>query len=177
MLLQVVAFLMGVYFVIAAMIEFWGIDNANATKFVAGNARFSVAGGIVKLLLGGIMVAMGTLEMVGILSRTLTDDYANSRFLSYVPSGGTFDEQRLAAMAGILGIMQIVGFVAMLKGWLTINRVTQGQAQAGYGMAAGWLIGGIIAWNFKWFSDVANCTFGFNVIGLFVPFGMQNACH
>jgi intracellular multiplication protein IcmC len=94
-----------------------------------------------------------------------------------VPSGGTFDEQRLAAMAGILGIMQIVGFVAMLKGWLTINSRTQGQSQAGYGLAAGWLIGGIIAWNFKWFSDVANCTFGFNVIGMFVPFGMQNACH
>lgn len=177
MLLQSVTALMGLYFIASALMEFWGVDNPNASKFVSGGDRFSVGGGIVQLLIGGILTAMSTLQLVGILSRTLTDDYANSRFLSYTPAGGSFDEQRIAALATILGIMQIVGFTAMVKGWMVINGVAHGKEKGGYGSAFVWLIGGVVAWNFKWFTDVLNCTFGFNVIGMFVPYGMQNACH
>jgi hypothetical protein len=176
MMLQGVCALMGLYFVAAAWIEFWGVANHNATKYVAGHARFSVGGGIVKLLIGAFLTAMATLQLVGILSRTLTDTYANSRFLSYAPAGGTFDEQRLAAMAALLGIMQIVGFVAMIKGWVTFTRIADGRSQAGVGTASAWLIGGVLAWNFKWFTDVLNCTIGFNIIGMFAPFGVANTC-
>jgi hypothetical protein len=176
MLMQTFAGLMGLYFVASALIEFWGIDNPNASKYVSGKNNFSAMGGIVKLMLGGVMASMSTLQLVGIMSRTMTDEYANSRFLSYAPNGSSFDEQKLAALAAILGIMQIVGFAAMFKGWLTVKRSFEGQSQNSLGMAFTWLIGGIIAWNFKYFSDVANCSFGFNVIGIFVPYGTQNAC-
>ena len=176
MLLQTVALLIGLYMVAGALSEMWGVSNDNALKYVPGNSRFSVGSAIVKLLLGGILCAMGTLEMVGILSRTLTEDVATSRFLSYAPVNNSFNEQKMAAMATLLGIMQVVGFIAMIKGWLTINRHASGQSQAGIGTATAWLIGGVIAWNFKWFTDVLNCTLGYNVIGMFVPFATTNAC-
>lgn len=176
LLLQSIAGLMGLYLVAGALAEMWGVTHDNALKYMPGKTRFSAGSAIVQLLIGGVLCAMATLELVGVLSRTLTSDFATSRYLSYTPTGGTFDEQRLAAMQALLGIMQIVGFIAMVKGWMTINRHANGQAQAGIGTAVTWLIGGVLAWNFKWFTDVLNCTMGYNIIGMFVPFGTTNAC-
>ncbi|MDB6009973.1 MAG: putative type secretion system protein IcmC/DotIE [Gammaproteobacteria bacterium] len=175
-LLQFVSALMGLYFVAGSLVEFWGVGNGNAAKYLSAHARFSVTGGVVKLLVGALLAAMSTLQLVGILSRTLTDTYANSRFLSYSPTGNTLEAQSQAAMAALLGIMEIVGFVAMIKGWLTFVHIADGRAQAGYGTATAWLIGGVLAWNFKWLTDVLNCTFGYNVIGMFVSFGAANTC-
>lgn len=176
MLLQAITALMGLWLVIGALAEMWGVTNDNALKYVIGKNKFSAGSAAVQLLIGALLCAMSNLELVGIMSRTVTDDYVSARFLSYTPANGSFEEQRLAAMATLLGVMQIVGFVAMIKGWLTINDHANGQAKAGMGTAAAWLTGGIVAWNFKWFVDVLNCTLGFNVIGMFAPFGMPNAC-
>lgn len=176
MMLQGICSLMGLWLVAGALIEMWGVTHDNALKYVPSNKRFSIGSAVVQLFIGGVLAAMGTLQLVGVMSRTLTEDYANARFLSYTPTGGTFEEQRLAAMAALLGIMQIVGFVAMVKGWLTVNATANGQARASLGTASAWLIGGVIAWNFKWFTDVLNCTLGFNIIGMFVPFGVASSC-
>lgn len=176
MMLQAVAMLMGVYLTISSMIEFYGVSNPNSLKYISGGDRFSVGGGLMQMFTGACLIAMSTLEMVGILSRSLTDDYANSRFLSYTAHNATFDEQRLAALATILGIMQIVGFISMTKGWTTLNAIAHQKTQASKGQAFGWMIGGIAAWNFKWVTDVLNCTFGYNVIGIFTPYGVANAC-
>lgn len=176
MMLQGICSLMGLWLVAGALIEMWGVTHDNALKYVPSNKRFSVGSAVVQLIIGALLAAMGTLQLVGVMSRTLTEDYANARFLSYTPSGSTFDEQRLAAMAALLGIMQIVGFIAMVKGWLTVNATANGQARASLGVASAWLIGGVIAWNFKWFTDVLNCTLGFNIIGMFVPFGVASSC-
>jgi hypothetical protein len=176
MMLQAFASVIGLYLVSGALVDLWGASNENAIKYIASSKRFTVGGAMVQLVIGGLMAAMGTLQLVGVLTRTFTDDYVNSRFMSYSP-GSTFDEQRLAAMAALLGIMQIVGFVAMVKGWLTINRHYNGQSQVGLGVGAAWLIGGVAAWNFKWVSDVLNCSVGFNIIGMFsASFGMANSC-
>lgn len=176
MMLQVIAGAIGVYLVAGALIEFYGVSNPNTLKYISGGDRFSVGGGITQLCIGAILLSMGTLEMVGIMSRTLTDDYANSRFLSYTAQNATFEEQRLAALSTLLGIMQIVGFVAMVKGWMTFNDAAHQKAQTSKGMAFGWMIGGILAWNFKWLTDVINCTAGYNIIGMFTPYGVANAC-
>lgn len=173
MMLQGIAALMGLYLVATSLIEIWGVTHDNAMKYVAGRQRFSVGSALISMFVGSILLAMGTLELVGILSRTLTGDYANSRVtadvLSYTSSGGLAEKAQVATLA-LLGIMQVVGFIAMVKGWLTINRYYNQQGQAGLGHAFGWIIGGVLAWNFKWFSDLLNNTIGFNLIGLFTPF-------
>jgi intracellular multiplication protein IcmC len=109
--------------------------------------------------------------LVGILSRTLTTDYANSRMLSYSADGATtFKERAQLATLALLGIMQVVGLTSMVKGWLSINNYYNQQVQSSLGTSFTWLIGGVLAWNFKWVSDVINNTIGFNIIGLFTPF-------
>ena len=169
MMCQGIAALIGLYLTSAALVEIWGVTHDNALKYVAGRQRFSVGSACVQLLIGSILLAIGTLEWMGIMSRTLTGDYANSRMLSYSASGTTLQEQAQLATLALPGIMQIVGFIAMVKGWLTVNGYFNNQSQAGLGTAFGWIIGGILAWNFKWFSDVLNNTIGFNLVGLFTP--------
>ena len=175
MMLQGIAALVGLYLVCGSLIELWGVTHDNAMKYVAGRQRFSVGSALVSLLIGSMLRTLGTLELTGILSRTLTGDYASARItasaLSYDPGDSASLEERaqLAALA-LLGIMQVVGFIAMVKGWLTINKYYNHQGQAGWGHAAGWLIGGVLAWNFKWFADVLNNTIGFDVISIFTPF-------
>lgn len=173
MMLQGIAALMGLYLVSSSLIEIWGVTHDNAMKYVAGRQRFSVGSALVTMFVGSILLAMGTLELVGILSRTLTGDYADSRVtadsLAYSGGGGLAEKAQIASLA-LLGIMQVVGFIAMVKGWLTVNRYYNQQGQAGFGQAFGWIIGGVLAWNFKWFSDVLNNTIGFNLIGMFTPF-------
>jgi hypothetical protein len=176
MMLQGIASLIGLYFVAGALAELWGVTHDNALKYLPSKNRFSAGSAVMQLVIGGFLCSMGTLQLVGIMSRTLTDTYVSSRFTSYIPADSSFGEQKLAAMAALLGIMQIVGFVAMIKGWLTLNQHANGQAQAGVGTALGWLIGGVICWNFKWFTDVLNCSLGFNIVGMFVPFGVANTC-
>jgi len=173
MMLQGIAALMGLYLVAISLIEIWGVTHDQALKYVAGRQRFSVGSALISMFIGSILLAMGTLELVGILSRTITGGYANSRVtadaLSYTSGGGLAEKGQIATLA-LLGIMQAVGFIAMVKGWLTINRYYNQQGQAGLGHAFGWIIGGVLAWNFKWFSDLLNNTIGFNLIGLFTPF-------
>jgi len=169
MMLQSIGALMGLYLIASALVEIWGVTHDNALKYVAGRQRFSYGSAFVQLFVGTILVTMGTLEWMGIMSRTLTGNYANSRMLSYSQSGTTLQAQAQLATLALLGIMQIVGFIAMVKGWLTINAYYNGQSQTGWGTASGFIIGGILAWNFKWFSDVLNNTIGFNLVGLFTP--------
>ena len=170
-MLQIIAGVAGLYLTAAALVEMWGVSHDGAMKYVSGKNRFSWGSALIQMVIGSLLIAMSTMEIVGILSRTLTENYANSKMLSY--SGGTassFAEKAKMATMALLGIMQVVGFIAMFKGWLTVNRYYNGQSQAGLGQAAGWLIGGIVAWNFKWFADMLNNTLGFNIIGLFTPF-------
>jgi hypothetical protein len=175
MLLQGIAALTGLYLVASSLIEIWGVTHDNAMKYVAGRQKYSVGSALVTMFIGSILLAMGTLEMVGIMSRTLTGNYVDSRItansLSYTQAGtnGLAEKAQIATLV-LLGIMQLVGFIAMIKGWLTINQYYNQQGQAGLGQAFGWIIGGVLAWNFKWFSDVINNTIGFNLIGLFTPF-------
>ncbi|MGB9620778.1 MAG: type IV secretion protein DotIE, partial [Armatimonadota bacterium] len=79
MMLQGIAALIGLYLVATSLIEIWGVTHDNAIKYVAGRQRFSVGSALTSMFVGSILLAMGTLELVGILSRTLTGDYANSR--------------------------------------------------------------------------------------------------
>lgn len=169
MMLQGIAVVMGAYLTAGALVEIWGVTHDNALKYVAGKQKFSIGSALVQLFIGAVLLSVGTLEWMGIMSRTLTGDYANSRMLSYSSSGTTLQEQAQLATLALLGIMQVVGFIAMIKGWMTVNGYYNQQTQAGLGTATGWIVGGVLAWNFKWFSDVLNNTIGFNLVGLFTP--------
>lgn len=171
MVLQGVCTLIGLYFVASALIELWGVTHDNALKYIPGRERFSIGSALITLSIGSILLSLGTLELVGILSRTITGDYANSRMAALSYSGGSsVSEKTELAAAALLGVMEVVGFVAMIRGWILVNRYYNNHYNSGIGIAIGYIIGGVLAWNFKWFADIVNNTLGFNVIKLFSPF-------
>lgn len=171
MLMQGVAALVGLYLVGSALVELWGVSHDNALKYVAGRQRFSTGSALISLLIGALLSALSTLNLMGILSRTLSDDYAAERIMpdAMAYGGSSLADKGAVATIALLSIMQVVGFVAMFKALMTVNRYYNNE-QAHLGSAAGWALGGILCWNFKWFSDVVNNTLGFSIISMFTPF-------
>lgn len=171
MMLQGIVAVIGLYFVGSALVELWGVSHDNALKYVAGRQRFSTGSALVTLLLGAFMSALSTLNLMGIFSRTITDNYAAERIMpdAMAYGGGSLADKGAVATIALLSIMQIVGFVSMTKALMTINRYYNNE-QAHLGSAAGWGLGGVLCWNFKWFSDVVNNTLGFSIISMFTPF-------
>lgn len=172
MLLQGVAALVGLYLVGSALVELWGVSHDNAMKYIAGRQRFSTGSALISLLVGAFLSALSTLNLMGIMSRTVSDDYSAARIMpdamTYSAGSSLSDKGAIAAIA-LLSIMQVVGFIAMFKALMTVNRYYNNE-QAHLGTATGWALGGVLCWNFKWFSDVVNNTLGFNVIAMFTPF-------
>lgn len=175
MMMQGIVAVMGLYLVGSALVELWGVSHDNALKYVAGRQRFSTGSALISLMVGALMSAMSTLNLMGILSRTLSDDYAAERIDQIMPAGMAYSaasslaDKGAVATVALLSIMQVVGFVAMVKALMTVNRHYNNE-QADLGSASGWALGGILCWNFKWFSDVVNNTLGFDVISMFTPF-------
>ena len=173
MLLQGIAAIIGLYLVSGALVELWGVSHDNALKYVAGRQRFSVGSALVSLLVGAFLVALSTLELIGILSRTFSGtSYVASRIMPNdmaYSGGGSLADKGAVATIVLLSIMQVVGFIALVKSLMTVNRYYNNQ-QADLGSATGWAIGGILCWNFKWFADVVNNTLGFDIVSMFTPF-------
>lgn len=167
MLLQGIFAVIGLYLGAGALMEMYGSADGNAHKFVAGKDTYSFGSALAQLVVAAFFLGLADMQLVGILSRTLTTDYANSRMVSYSASGSTLAEQSQLAVLALLGIMQVVGFVSMAKGLITVNHHFNGRRHEGLGTATAWILGGLLAWNFKWFSDVLNNTLGFDFFNLF----------
>lgn len=154
----------------SAFVELWGLSHDNTVKYLPGAQRYSYGSALVTMLISGLMLATSTLQMVGMLSRTLTGDYAAERImpsaLSY--SGGGLSEKAQVATLVLLSIMQAVGFYAISKGYFILNgRFNDTQPRQSVGAGLVFITGGVFCWNFKWFADVLNNQIGFNIIGLF----------
>ncbi|ABS45747.1 MULTISPECIES: hypothetical protein [Yersinia pseudotuberculosis complex] len=167
MLLQGICGIIGMWLFVTGLTDVVGVSNPNMDKYIASRSKYSVSGAIVKMVIGSFFVGMATLQLVGILSRSLTGDYANSRMLSYSSAGTTLEQQAQLATLGLLSVVQAVGFVALMKGLFTLVGRFNGENNANLGTASTVIIGGVLAWNFKWFADVINNQFGYNIIGLF----------
>lgn len=171
MLMQAICLSLGVIIVAAGLIDLYLLTNDNSSKMFSSSSRSSTTGATTKIVVGGFLLALGTLQLVGILSRTITGDYVNSRIMSYSPSGSSMADQAQLALLGLFSIMQAVGFTAILRGFMALIQRNNGNIQGnGYAIITAWFIGGILAWNFKWTSDVINNTLGFDIISKLTPF-------
>ena len=172
MIMQGVVTCIGFITVASALIDFYLCSNENTGKMFTQNTRPSIVGGMAKLVIGAFLVALGTLQLVGIISRTLTGDYVNSRMLSYSSSGTSMSDNAMIATMGLLSIMQAIGFTAIYRGFMALIARANGDTNGnGFGIIATWFIGGILAWNFKWTADIINNTLGFDIITKLTPFG------
>lgn len=173
MMIQGIAALVGLYLVGSALVELWGVSHDNALKYVAGRQRFSTGSALISMLIGSLLSALSTLNLMGILSRTVSDDYVASRIMPSdmaYSTGASLSDKGAVATIALLSIMQVVGFIAMFKALMTVNRYYNNE-QAHLGSAAGWALGGVLCWNFQWFAQVVNNTLGFPILSMFSPFG------
>lgn len=171
MLLQVIFAFLGFIFTGKGLLDIYISTNDNSQKFFSASSHTSTAGGIGLLLLGGIMMSFSTLQIVGVLSRSITGNYVNSRLMSYSASGTSAAEQAQMAIMAIMGIMQAVGLTAMFRACISIyDKMVNNSRGNSYGIITGWFLGGLAAWNFKWTADVINNTIGFNIISILTPY-------
>ncbi|MBR5949956.1 MAG: hypothetical protein IKZ87_00815 [Actinomycetaceae bacterium] len=181
-LAQVIAAAIGAYFVFDGLVELWAVNDDRALKYLRGRDRFSNGSALVSILLGGIFIAISDLSLMGALSRTLAgsdtvvvNDATKNVGVrwewveSYNAAASSNDLTLKTQVAAhtLLGIMQIIGISAVIRGWLTLNAYYNQRHNAGLGTAFGWIIGGIIAWNLNWFGKTLNETFGFKLFWFF----------
>jgi hypothetical protein len=164
-----IASLIGLWLVSTGLVDLWSVSNQEAQRYISGANQASLQGALSKLLFGGVMLSMGSEgEMVGLLVNSINggDGYKIPNMMSYDGQSNDFSVQAEASMAAILGIMSGIGFYAMCKGWMTINDRFCGRGQVGLQTGFAWLLGGVLCWNFKWFTHALNNTLGFEVFGL-----------
>lgn len=186
-LCQVLAAAIGAYFVFDGLVELWAVNDDRALKYLQGRDRFSNGSALVSILLGGIFIALSDLSLVGALSRTIagsdtvpftnTDGTTTNEVVGVrwewaashtaAAQGNDISAKTKAAAHALLGIMQVLGMVAMIRGWLTLNAYYNQRNNAGLGIAFGWIIGGVLAWNLNWFGKALNKTFGFDLLWFF----------
>ena len=174
--LKVIVGIMALFIVTGSLFELWGLAHDNHNKYMAANRRFSLAGGITGLLVGGLMLSMMSLDFIDITTRTLTGGSVTSEILAYktTASTGTGTSLSASAQAGtnaIFMILQVVGFIAYIKFFMLLKGRYDGSGssnQGGLGIAFGYLIGGFACWNAQWLGNVVNDDiFGFKLLVLF----------
>ena len=173
MFMQGVVSLMAYFLFVSSLVEIWGVSNENAMKYLPGSQRYSYGSALATMFISALMLATSTLQLIGMLSRSLSGDYAANRItpesLSYSGGGGLAEKAQIATLV-LLGIMQAVGFIAIVKSFILFNsRFNDSHPRHGVGAGFTFLIGGLVCWNFKWFADLVNNQLGFNLIGLFAP--------
>lgn len=168
--LRVVAGLMSVWLVGSGLFELYAVSNDNNQRLLSGRKEFTWGGGFGSLIIGGLMMGFTTLEVIAPLTNGLTGGYVTNQLMMYqVDAAASLTEKGKAALSVIFMILQVVGFIAYLKAfWVFNNRFNNGPSnQVSMGVAVGFLIGGFLCWNAKWFIDVLNNQIGFNILGLF----------
>ncbi len=165
--MQGIMALAGVWLTGMAIIEFYCSSNANAARFLPGSQRFTVGSATVQLLIGACLISLSTLEFIGIATRTVTGNSVSSKLMAYQTSGNTLADESAIALHAMLALIQLMGFCAIAKSLFMMNKRAHGQEPGAPTIAWGFLIGGLIAWNFQIFAQAMDSLTGFNILGSF----------
>lgn len=77
-----------------------------------------------------------------------------------------------AAISAVLGFVQILGFIAFVRGLLILNKYNSGEGREGLGSAVTHIVGGIFALNIKWTVETFVHTFAPNMAASLGSFGV-----
>lgn len=183
-LVRYIMMAVGVYFVFSGLVELWAVSDDRALKYLRGRDRMSHGSAIVSLILGGVFLAMAQITNTGglaVLSRTIGvatsgtdsswswawDGPMTAEAAAQLQQQAKLEDLTKFAKLGLLGIMKVLGLVAIMRGWLTMNAYYNQRYNAGLGMAFAWLIGGVLAWNLQWFAEVLNNSLGVDLFWAF----------
>lgn len=157
----------GVWLTGMAIMEFYCTSNENAARFLPGAQRFTVGSATVQLVIGALLISLSTLEFIGIATRTVTGGEVTSRLMAYQTGGNTMADETQVALQGMLRLIQLMGFCAVAKSLFMMNSRAHGQEPGSPTVAWGFLVGGLIAWNFQLFAQGIDSITGFNILSAF----------
>lgn len=117
-----------------------------------------VVGPFVQLMIGAALVYSPTL--LGVMNQTF---WGSSEFESVLTWSSSYQGSQLVAiMRPLVGIIQLIGSIAFLRGWLILSRVSNGGQQQPGQVSKGviHIVGGVLAMNITRTVTVFMNTFG-----------------
>jgi hypothetical protein len=152
--LSALAIVMGVFMVVRGLMK--------ASKHGMDPRTHSVAHILANLIIGAILLVVGqSLDMMmstvfggpGVTPSSVVGGWA---FVQQLNAGQQFvDTIRYSLM-----FMQVVGFIAFIRGWLILKHHAEGSGQATMGQGLTHIVGGVMAVNIFNFLEVVDSSFG-----------------
>ncbi len=152
-------FMLSLFYIVGIAMIFAGVNKlkrlGHRTAFM--NVDSGVSGPLIMLLIGAVMIFMPS--FLEVLNKSIwgTADIADLKELTYVKDDSSME----AKLRPVIMIVQFIGLVAMLRGFLILTKVTGQGAQPGTvskGMIH--IFGGILAVNIVRTVEIAINTFG-----------------
>jgi hypothetical protein len=76
------------------------------------------------------------------------------------------------AIAAVLGFVQILGFIAFVRGWLLLHKYNTGEARDGLGRGITHIVGGVLSVNVRFTVETLANTFAPGMVGTFRGIGL-----
>lgn len=111
------------------------------------------------------------LFQIGNALKTIEDSFSMTANSLLTSSGG--GAGGAGAIVAVLGFVQILGFIAFVRGWLVLHKFNTGDAKDGLGRAATHIVGGAAAINIKWTIGMLAETFAPGMIGTLSGLGIM----
>lgn len=153
-LITTLTFFLGILFAIRAMFLF-----KRYGELLGGmvSSRMSIRQPIINLVVAAVL-----LYWPGVLERMLTTLYADPDILKYEDAVTTTGSELFDKTLEVTGgIVQLIGYIAFLRGWVLLVRVGEQSAQQGaLARALLHIVGGLLAINIYGTFSVLNATIG-----------------
>jgi len=160
-LVQVIANVAGVYMMVHGLIKAskYGFDpKTNSIHSILTNIGF----GAILFTIGGNF----SMVMASVFGSSSVTDPSASSVLSwgFVSSLGGGSQQFATAVAAALSFVQIIGFIAFVRGWMVLKKVVEGGGNVTMAQGITHIVGGVLAINVFAFLKVMDTTFGTNLL-------------
>lgn len=101
-----------------------------------------------------------------------TFSMAHDGVLGAAGGGGGGSAAGAGAVAAIMGFVQILGFIAFVRGFLILHKYNTGEQRDGLGRAITHIVGGAMAINIKWTAAMLADTFAPGLKGTLASLGV-----
>jgi hypothetical protein len=96
-----------------------------------------------------------------VLGGTVSDD---TSVLKWTLNGQAMGAQFQTAVNAALSFVQIIGFIAFVRGWMIMKKVVEGGGNVSMAQGMTHIIGGVLAVNIAPFLKIMDTTFGTNLL-------------
>lgn len=160
-MVQVIANVCGAYMMVHGFMQAskYGVDaRTNSIHKILTNIGF----GAILFTIGGCF----SMVIASVFGGAGVTDPAKSTVLAYkfVANSGGGSDQFATAIAAGLQFIQIIGFIAFVRGWLVMKKVVEGGGNASAATGITNIVGGVLAINISPFLTAMDKTFGSGIL-------------